>query len=100
MGLCLNNAVFDIKNGTLLKLAEGREVSHAMKGLQKLSRQEINNLYGNPPIYKEFQFGKITNMSPEGGYLSLNGFMETSYAAVLCQVVELIDSKIVKDKEY
>jgi hypothetical protein len=32
LGLCINNVVFDIDQGTVLKLAEGGIVSHAMFG--------------------------------------------------------------------
>ena len=34
---CLNYSVFDIENGTLIKLGEGKEVLAAMKGRKVLS---------------------------------------------------------------
>ena len=37
LGLCMNHVVFDIKNGTVVKLCEGGLISHAMCGLDKLS---------------------------------------------------------------
>lgn len=49
--MCLNASVFDIDHGLVIKLAEGQEVVQAMKGLRKLSKDEIKTVYGNPPIY-------------------------------------------------
>ena len=40
--MCLNGAIFDIENGTILKLAEGQEVVRAMKGYRALTQKEIN----------------------------------------------------------
>jgi hypothetical protein len=37
----MNASVFDIDNGLVIKLAEGLEVVQAMKGLRKLSKDEI-----------------------------------------------------------
>ena len=41
MQACLNYSVFDIDNGTLLKIGEGKEVLAAMKGRKVLSSSEI-----------------------------------------------------------
>ncbi len=35
--MCLNSAVFDIDNGLVIKMAEGQEVTQAIKGSRKLS---------------------------------------------------------------
>ena len=48
MQACLNYSVFDIDNGTLLKIGEGKEVLAAMKGRKVLSSSEIENIYGSP----------------------------------------------------
>ena len=37
LGLYLNCAVWDINNGTVLKLSDGQRVEHAIKGYNKLS---------------------------------------------------------------
>ena len=50
--LQLNNAVWDIENGNILKLAENKLVVAAVKGFDKLTQIEIIATYGNPPIYK------------------------------------------------
>ena len=41
MQACLNYSVFDIDNGTLLKIGEGKEVLAAMKGRKVLNISEI-----------------------------------------------------------
>jgi hypothetical protein len=38
----------------IIKLAEGLEVVQAMKGLKKLSKDEIKSVYGNPPLYTNY----------------------------------------------
>ena len=40
-GISLNNAVWDIENGTLLKLGEGKLIVQAIRGVTKLSNEEI-----------------------------------------------------------
>jgi 5' nucleotidase family len=52
--MCLNASVFDIDRGLVIKLAEGLEVVQAMKGLKKLSKDEIKAVYGNPPIFTSY----------------------------------------------
>ena len=47
MGVFLNNAIWDIKHGCLLKLDEIRRVIHAVRGFEKLSDKEIEKLYRN-----------------------------------------------------
>jgi hypothetical protein len=42
LAFCLNASVFDIENGTILKLVEGQEVARAMKGHRSLSEEEIH----------------------------------------------------------
>jgi hypothetical protein len=36
-GVCLNNAIWDIENGTVIKVNERREVTHAVLGFEPLS---------------------------------------------------------------
>ena len=52
--MCLNSSVFDIDKGLVIKLAEGLVVVQAMKGLKKLSKEEIKTVYGNPPIFTSY----------------------------------------------
>ena len=52
LGTALNNAVWDIEHGTVLKLTEDKEVSHALLGFKKLTKTEIEAIYGSKPIFK------------------------------------------------
>jgi hypothetical protein len=51
LGVCLNNTIWDIKNGTILKLGEGKRILTAIKGFNKLSDQEISAIYGEAHIF-------------------------------------------------
>jgi hypothetical protein len=42
----LNNAVWDIDNNLVLKLAEDKKISIAYRGWKKLSDEEIKDVYG------------------------------------------------------
>ncbi len=54
ISMCMNATVFDVDNGLVIKLAEGLEVTQAMKGLRKLSKDEIKAVYGNPPMFQSY----------------------------------------------
>lgn len=41
LDMCLNNAVWDIQRGNLLKLAEGKLITRAYHGRRALSVQEL-----------------------------------------------------------
>jgi hypothetical protein len=41
MGHCINNVVWDITTGNILKIAEGYEIARAVHGYKVLSREEI-----------------------------------------------------------
>ena len=51
INLCLNASLFDADNGIILKLVEGAEITRAFKGFKCLSKDEIIDIYGSPPIY-------------------------------------------------
>lgn len=40
-GICLNASVFDIDNGTILRLGENKEILGAMKGFKVMCKEEI-----------------------------------------------------------
>ena len=37
LGVCLNNAVWDIDNGIVMRLGEGKIVTHAIRGFKALN---------------------------------------------------------------
>jgi len=55
--LIQNSSLFDIDNGTLLKLGEDKEVLSALKGRNFLSKEEMIEIYGGPvPRYNKYQW--------------------------------------------
>jgi hypothetical protein len=52
----LNNAVWDVEHGSVLKLVDGKEVSDAMHGFNKLSRPQICAMYGDPPVFSQLKW--------------------------------------------
>ena len=56
LGMTLNNTVWDIENCTLLKLGEGKVVTQANRGSLKLSQEEIEGIYGSPPVFQPLNY--------------------------------------------
>jgi hypothetical protein len=56
LNLFLNNAVWDIEHGTVLKLAEGQIITHAVHGIKPMGMDMIKQIYGDPPIFKTLQW--------------------------------------------
>lgn len=52
--LCLNASIFDMDNSLIIKIGAGKEVLKAMRGFKTLSREEIEEVYGSPPIFKSY----------------------------------------------
>jgi hypothetical protein len=52
----LNCGVFDIEKGTVLKLVEGRQITHALHGFESLTMDKIKEMYGDPPIFKNLKW--------------------------------------------
>jgi hypothetical protein len=49
--MAFNGAVWDVEQGTVVKLSEDREVVHAYKGFEKMSKEEIVDIYADPPKF-------------------------------------------------
>lgn len=95
--MCLNASVFDIDRGMVIKLAEGLEVVQAMKGLKKLSNDEIKSVYGNPPIFTSYQWPNTTHLqNGKGAYWVFMTYFDTPKVAVVLRAIDLIDRGIVK----
>ena len=52
LSMFANNCVWDLERGTILKLSEGREITHAALGYEFLSKKKIIEFYGEPPVYR------------------------------------------------
>ena len=50
-GISLNNVVWDIEKRTLLKLGEGKVILRALRGTQRLTDEQVTELYGSPPVF-------------------------------------------------
>ena len=53
---CMNNTVFDVVRGNLLKLVENKVVCKAYHGRKALSSAEIIDQYGNPPVFSALDY--------------------------------------------
>ena len=86
----LNNAVWDIENGTVLKLGEKRVVMHAMKGWTSLTQDEIKEIYGDPPI-SQLKWPETTRYMTEekGAHWTLMGYHESYLVPIICHVQSL-----------
>jgi hypothetical protein len=51
-----STSVWDIQNGVILSLAEGSSVTQAVKGFRKLNQDEVHELYGNPPVFRNLKW--------------------------------------------
>jgi hypothetical protein len=102
MDLALNGGVWDITNGTILRLAEGKIVSHAVKGYKALTKDEIVKLYGEPPVFKHLQWPETNKQieDKEGAHWTLMTFSDYYKIPIICHVVHLMEQEVIKDKTY
>ena len=63
--VALNGGVFDIEKGTILKLAEGRAITHALFGFDSLSAEKIKELYRGS-VYNDLKWPE-TNVNLRDG---------------------------------
>jgi hypothetical protein len=45
-----------METGLVVKLVEGKQVVRAKKGYRDLSMEEIEEVYGTPPIFENYEF--------------------------------------------
>jgi HAD superfamily 5'-nucleotidase-like hydrolase len=101
LAMCMNASIFDIDNGLVIKLAEGKEVVQAIKGLRKLNRDEIQAVYGNPPLYDAYQWPNTTHLQKgKGAYWVFMTYFDTPKIAVVLRAIDLIDKGVMKGKTY
>ena len=56
MEMALNNCLWDVQNGTLLSLGQDRLVTRCFRGSKRCSSEQIEHLYGNPPVYRHLDW--------------------------------------------
>ena len=87
LGVCLNNAVWDIDNGVIVKLGEEKYVSHAIRGYKSLTKTEIEGIYGRPPIFKHLKWpetNKILEEESKGNHWTMMGIFDRCKLAAVC----------------
>jgi hypothetical protein len=86
LGVFLNNSVWDVKNGTILKLCEGHYISHAIKGFKKLTDIQIREIYGEPPRFDSLKWPSTNKQLKvlEGAHWTMHGLLEACKIPVIC----------------
>ena len=102
MRSCLNFSLFDIDNGTLLKLGEGNEVLAGQKGMNVLKYDELCALYGSPvPKFEHVKFPFLHSFPETEGpnYTTLCTYFDTVKVPAIMKAIQIIDEGKV-DKTY
>jgi hypothetical protein len=98
LSMCLNNVVWDIQRGNLLKLGEGKAVTRAYHGRNLLSSQKVNEIYGSPPIFSALDYPTTVRSmeKSEDAYWVLLTYFDCCKIPLICQGIDLIDAGIAK----
>ncbi len=72
-----------------------------MLGMRKLSRSEIEAVYGSPPIYEAYQWPNTTHLSQgKGAYWVFLTYFDTPKVAVVLRAVDLMERGLLPGKNY
>jgi hypothetical protein len=99
IGTAFNNAVWDIKNGCILKLTEHMVVTHALQGFRLLTAGRLKHLYGNPPMFRGVKWPESSKAlsNADNPHWVLSGIFNMAKIPVICKVVEaILNGKIKK----
>lgn len=58
-GLMLNNVVWDIQRGNILKLAEGKLIVRGYHGRKPLTVAQMEEQYGSPPKFTALDYPTV-----------------------------------------
>jgi hypothetical protein len=96
--LMLGNAVWDIEWGTILKISEGNQIKHGYYGNDKLTHEELTELYGDPPTYEHLSWPESNRQMSEekGAHWTFMNFFESLNVPIVCHIMSLIDKSVVK----
>jgi hypothetical protein len=83
-----------------LKLTKDKLVTHAVRGHKKLTWQEIQNEYGNPPIFEALMWPETNHLinRDDDAYWTLMSQYEAALTPLICHVVSMIDRGEMKGK--
>ena len=70
--VCLNNAIWDIEHGTILKVGEDGKITHAVHGFDALTTEQITRVYGPDRLF--------TN----GKHMTFLSFFESCRIPIVC----------------
>ena len=95
LNVCLGNVIWDIDQGTILKLAgsgvvefeKGREITHCLHGFKQLKTEEVyERYYGDPPQYDCLKWPETDCLKTleDGSHWTMNGIWDIGVAAVVC----------------
>ena len=74
-----------------MKLVKGREVTHAMFGWKKLTMDQIEQYYGNPPMFELLEWpNKLQDLESTQPYWALMGSDTSCMVPVICQVTDAL----------
>jgi hypothetical protein len=102
INLATKSTVWDIKTGAVLRLTEGAEITHAVLGYHVLQREQINKIWGSPPIYSALEWpgSCITIADEDNPYWVLLSYSNAYLVPLICHIVHLINNKTVRDKSF
>ena len=98
----MNNAVWDIEKGVVIRLGENKRVTHAIRGFSSLSKQEIIELYGDPPTFTNLKWPESIRCieKEKGAHIVLMDIFHVTAIPVICQVTDFILKGKLKNKTY
>ena len=96
----MNNVVWDIEKGTILRLGPGGKILHAVIGYEKLSDDHIRDVYGNNPVYKHLKWPETNKQLEEaaGAHWVLFSYWESLTVPLICHIVNLITKGLLPGK--
>lgn len=72
-----------------------------MKGMRKLTKEEIKAVYGSPPIFTSYQWPNTTHLARDkGAYWVFLTFFDTSKVVVVLRAIELMEKGLLPGKTY
>ena len=98
LSVSLNCAVFDLENGTILKLDSNKKIVRAVSGFDVLDGREVEEMYGKDAIFNKICWPERDRKLEEKGYWVLSGLFEASLCPVICQVISFIKAGKIKNK--
>ena len=78
MGLALNNVIWDIVNGPILKIGDGFRITKAVLGYENMNDADIKKMYGDDMIFDK------------SAHIAFLGIYEACRVPIVCHLVHHI----------